>query len=242
MHNNSSVLWMHWLLAGGFISRSVRFKKGSSWKRKRQSHAFKRGFRKHYFSFWNKSTFYLHFGFQACWNLTASSFKFWACGAGLCVDMAQMAKNGSCFDPKTWLWCSHPFTVLVVVLLAVCTWRLLVICPVPDTVHSAWPAFKSGSALVGWWYRCIWFGVKTSVTISGMLSLVEFIEETSDTSSKRKVVCLIFHQQHCPCSFSVQLCCSWPVARLTGPMVGLFFVTVHASVASLFFFLFLLVC
>lgn len=119
-HNNSAVLWVSWLSAGGFISSSVCFNKESSWKCKRKAHASRRDrcFENNFFPAIKPPFSYILT--WTCWNLVESFFKLWACDVGLCVDVAQMAQVWAqnlsllfklmviCGDEPCLTWCTWP--------------------------------------------------------------------------------------------------------------------------------------
>lgn len=153
-------------------------------------------------------------GLVGTWLKAFSSFKH---GMQVYVQMgikiAQVcAQNLSQFKP-------YCHSVFVGHLVPVCSWWLVVISPV-WMVLVALPILTLGGALMSGWLECYLWGVKPSVTFSGMLLWVEFIEEISDINSKRKLD--FFHQQCCSFSCSKQVCYYCLEERHTGPTVGLY--------------------
>lgn len=150
-------------------------------------------------------------GFVGTWLKAFSSFKHeMQVYVQMWIKIAQVGAES--------LSQSKPYchSVSVGHLVAVCSWWLVGISPV---WHGACTHPHTGGALVSQWLGCCLWGVKPSVTCSGMLLWVEFVEEISDINSERKLD-FFFHQQCCSFSCSKQVCFYCLEERHTGPMVG----------------------
>lgn len=130
------------------------------------------------------------------WLKTFSSFKhgmqvyvqMWIKIAQVCAQNLSQLK-GYCHS------------VFVGHLVPVCSWWLVGISPVWQGAGG--PACPhTGTCFSELMAGCCLWGVKPSVTFSGMLLWVEFVEEISDINSERKLDFFFFYQQCCGFSCS----------------------------------------
>lgn len=104
---------MYWLLAGGFILSSVYFKKEVAENKKENliPPKWTDDYKTFFFFPPAKELPFTYVLTLTCWNLLGNVFKFWECDAGLWVDVAQMAKNGSSLGSKLGCCSNHTVTV-----------------------------------------------------------------------------------------------------------------------------------